>query len=351
MKAPSTLSSLPLVALLATGAFAQGAEAVYDVTFDSTWSPATHPSAWPGPSAHYSPLIGATHSDAISFWEPGGIATNGIEVMAETGGTFALTNEINAQIGAGTAGEIITGAGIDSPDTTTSSFRLTDGHSQVTLVTMIAPSPDWFVGVHGLELFQNGSWVDQITVDLFAYDAGTDSGLSFTSGNQNTFPQEPISLMTSGPFFGTTPLGTFTFTRVESVEPFGCGTNPDGSLTFNGTPSIGQTLPFSIDDPLGTFGTPSSTFLAVGTQPVPLSPCGPLVPGLGFGPIGSTGELLVNPALTVTGSQWSGSPVQVDLDVPSLPSLVSATVYVQGALVDPALQIGLTQGYELTIGL
>ena len=47
----------------------------------------------------------------------------------------------------------------------------------VTHVSMIAPSPDWFVGVNSLSLLEGGSFMSSVVIQLFAYDAGTDSGV------------------------------------------------------------------------------------------------------------------------------------------------------------------------------
>jgi len=184
----------------------------YQVEFVATWSNATHPSAYPA-SAHFSPLIGATHTDQVTFWEPGGISTPGIEAMAEEGDTVFLRNEFLAA-GADTD-TIIRDGGVGSPGSTTERFDVEASHSLVTLVTMVAPSPDWFVGVHGLDLRPGGNWVSQITVDLFAYDAGTDSEQDFNSANSDTNPQDPIALL-GAPFTGenSAPLGTFTFTLI-----------------------------------------------------------------------------------------------------------------------------------------
>jgi spondin-1 len=58
---------------------------------------------------------------------------------------------------------------------------------------MIYPSPDWFVGVSGLELcLGNGSWIEQKILNLYPYDAGTDSGPTYISPDQPTIPKEPI---------------------------------------------------------------------------------------------------------------------------------------------------------------
>ena len=63
---------------------------------------------------------------------------------------------------------------------------------------MVAPSPDWFVGVHGLNMLDsNGQFMQSTTVDLAVYDAGTDSGLQYASANQDTQPRETIALVNS----------------------------------------------------------------------------------------------------------------------------------------------------------
>ena len=57
----------------------------------------------------------------------------------------------------------------DSPNTTSFEFEIEKGHPLVTLVTMIAPSPDWFVGVAGLDLQAGGEWAPEVVVDLGAW--------------------------------------------------------------------------------------------------------------------------------------------------------------------------------------
>jgi hypothetical protein len=147
----------------------------------------------------------------VAGWAPGDIASNGIEIMAETGSISALKLEFVAA--GSTTGVKIEVAGIDSPDTVATTFDITPSHPLVSLVTMIAPSPDWFIGVSDLELYDGAAWVPQVTIDLLAYDAGTDSGVDFTSPDADVTPHEPIALL-GAPFTGTPALGTFTFTLV-----------------------------------------------------------------------------------------------------------------------------------------
>jgi len=189
----------------------------YRVTFDGTWTAATHPTNAPG-NPHFSGLIGGTHSDGVVFWEPGGTASPGIEAMAEEGSTSPLDAEILAAIDAGTAEGLIEGGGINpSPGTVSVEFQVGRDFPLVTLVSMIAPSPDWFVGVHGLNLIQNGEWVSETTVTLLPYDAGTDSGTTFRSPNADTMPREPIGRLEGFPVESggmVAPFGTFTFVRI-----------------------------------------------------------------------------------------------------------------------------------------
>ena len=190
--------------------------ATYIVTFDAVWSSATHPDGFP-PGPHFSGLIGATHDDSFVMWEPGALATPGIESMAETGAKSLLSGEIAAAMGGGGADTELSQGGINpSPGSVSLTFTANAGAHWVSLVSMIAPSPDWFVGVHGLSLCENDGWAQNVVVDLLAYDAGTDSGATYTAANADTVPPEPIAQLTGSPFVvGGSPvsLGTFTFAR------------------------------------------------------------------------------------------------------------------------------------------
>ncbi len=204
--------------LLAGGAFAQ--EARYRVHFNASWSAATHPGAFPV-NAHFSPLIGASHNDQVTFWEPGGLATPGIESMAETGATSTLGSEFTVAMNAGNLHRRFTGTALFGlPTTENNALAVSVQHPRVTAVTMIAPSPDWFLGVNGVELFAGGVFLDNVTVDLYPWDAGTDSGLNFTSANSDTNPAEPIrSLAGEIPFAGLPPMGSFTFILLDLPCP------------------------------------------------------------------------------------------------------------------------------------
>jgi len=191
----------------------------YRLTFTATWSMATHPLNFPG-NPHFSGLIGAVHSEQVRFWERGQIASAGVQEVAETGAKPDFRTEIDAAIAAGTARSVIDGGGIQlSPGAVSVEFSVFDDYPEITVISMLAPSPDWFIGVQNLSLMQNGAFVDQLSVDLRLYDAGSDDGTQYESPNAATLPLSPVSLLSSdpadAPFVNGEPIvGTLTIERL-----------------------------------------------------------------------------------------------------------------------------------------
>ena len=212
--------AIVLIATLINAGCVQPNSATYKVTFNATWREETHPDDFP-PNPHFSGLIGASHNIEVSFWKEGELASPGIKSMAETGSKNPLNIEILNAILDKTAFKLISGGVINpSPGSVSLEFKVSENYPLVTLVSMIAPSPDWFVGVDSLNLFENGSFVDEKTMVLYAYDAGTDSGTTYTSPNDPTDPPVPIFKIEGYPFFyedELVPLGTFTFTKIKNI--------------------------------------------------------------------------------------------------------------------------------------
>ena len=121
------------------------------------------------------------------------LASQGIQDMAERGRKTPLDTEAMQQIAAGRAQNLLSGGNVNpSPGSTSLEFDVTTAYPYVTLVTMIAPSPDWFVGVSALSLLDGDGWRPEVRVDLEPWDAGTDSGVTFESENLETLPHVPI---------------------------------------------------------------------------------------------------------------------------------------------------------------
>ncbi len=191
--------------------------ASYKLTFTAFWSEETHPQDFPR-NPHFSGLIGMVHNENTELFYEGELASDGIKEMAEKGKKEPLEMEIENLILNDTAIHLISGNFLNqSPGEIIHEFQASEKHSLVSIVTMIAPSPDWFVSVCNVNLIENGKWLEEKTLSLSAYDAGTDSGTTYTSENQETIPHEQISKITSPPLGinGEVPLlGIVRFERI-----------------------------------------------------------------------------------------------------------------------------------------
>ncbi len=145
------------------------------------------------------------------------------------------------------------------------------------------------------------------------------------------------------------------------ILTYGSGVNPEGSMhILAGSSAIGDTLVLGLDNPLGTQGAGTLTFLYLSQAPDPGYPAGTLVDGLGMSGAGAPGELLISivppdPTLFLSGPVWTGAgiPAEVPVDIPNDPGLIGATVYGQGLLLDTVaaqgVRYGLTEGVVIQI--
>ncbi len=252
-----------LLSLLALFAFfqsyAQDEGAIYNITFDSNWSQATHPhpsGSLPG-GAHWSPLVGVIHNDQIGFFEMGTLASQGTENIAETGSFTVFNNEVNNFIAAGTAQEFLNFGDLDSDlGQITGSINVDFDFHYLSLISMIAPSPDWIIAASNISLLDNtDNWIeDDIVIDLYAYDAGTDNGTDYTSANSDTNPAQPISSLQGVAPFSTEIIGTLTIsleailsTNEVNASTIGWFPNPtNGLVTVNVPQSQGTVRIYDI---------------------------------------------------------------------------------------------------------
>ncbi len=185
--------------------------ATYDITFTSTWNAGEHSSIPSG--AHWSRLVGTTHKIENTFLELGQNATTGIKNVAELGSNGAFMNEVNNSANTNTwyNEPLVPYGAVGSVTLTDVEFTLE--HHLITLVSMVAPSPDWFMAVNSLDLRNstNTAWKDSFTMDVFVYDAGTDDGVNYNSANSPNTPM-PITMITGFPFNGN-KIGTLTVTQ------------------------------------------------------------------------------------------------------------------------------------------
>ena len=216
------LLSFGTISIFSNSISAQDAE--YELRFEGRW---VAPAALPANNAHFTQLIGATHNASGSLYNIGQQATQGVEDVAELGFVGTLTSEINASIAAGNADSLILGVDtfITPEEVDTFTFTANASHSQFSILTMLAPSPDWFVGINNLDLLDgSGNWRQQIVLDLSSYDAGTEEGTGFSLSNAATNPQDVIQDLDTaeptGALNGAGSLARLTLTRIDAVpEP------------------------------------------------------------------------------------------------------------------------------------
>jgi len=85
--------------------------------------------------------------------------------------------------------------------------------SFISFISKIEPSPDWFGGLNGLNLIDGGSWLREVVVELFPFDAGADAGDNYTSSNIPEAPSKEIVQFTPA----TIPQSTRVFENPEGT--------------------------------------------------------------------------------------------------------------------------------------
>ncbi|WP_055448664.1 spondin domain-containing protein [Lacinutrix mariniflava] len=226
-----TYLAFSLVILFSINSHSQSS-AIYDVTFNSTWNASEHTSI--PANDHYSNLVGATHKNENEYLELGQNASTGIKNMAELGNNGTFMNEVQSSTN---TKEWLDSAfspnNAENGSATITNIEVTEEHHLLTLVSMIAPSPDWFIAINSLDLRNdlNTDWKPSFTLDVFVYDSGTDSGSNYNSANAPTNPAVAISMITAAPFnsnkvgelvitFKSSTLSTPEFESVEKLKLF-----------------------------------------------------------------------------------------------------------------------------------
>jgi type 1 glutamine amidotransferase len=197
--------------------------AEYELEFEGLWSPDDSILEFPG-DAHFTTLIGATHDAGDALWARAELASPGIEKVAEVGSVSTLSAEIDDRIEDDRAGSEIRVAGHNSfPRRSSTRLEVDANHPEISLISMVAPSPDWFVGVSGLALLDPNGWSPGLTMDLTPHDAGTEFGATFSLGNDPTEPPRVIDRRGT-PFVQAAVIGRLHFTRIPEPGSTGSGT-------------------------------------------------------------------------------------------------------------------------------
>ncbi len=193
----------------------------YEVTFTPMWTAQSHPLDYPkagvlsGP--HFSGLIGASHDRDFVLFAEGRKPTPGLERLSEEGKHSPLDAEIRAAIAAGDAGELFESDAIkDFSKPATTVVHVDPRFPLVSVVAMIAPSPDWFAGVADVDLREGSGWVATKEMLVEAWDSGGDAGTTYEASDSDLNPKQSTK-RNDAPQFTTSgarvPVAKITFRR------------------------------------------------------------------------------------------------------------------------------------------
>lgn len=146
-----------LASLMASSTVFAGGEKMYAVTVTNTTA-----------GQAFTPIIAATHSSNISFFELGQAASDELEMLAEGGNTMPLEDLLNAN--ASLTSDVVTTGGLLGPGESVTFYiagRLR--HDVLSFAAMLLPTHDTFVAVNSVPLP-----VKQSMTHAVAYDAGTE---------------------------------------------------------------------------------------------------------------------------------------------------------------------------------
>jgi len=193
--------------------------AEYTVIIKSTWTKKSHPFEYPS-GAHFSGMIGASHNARYSIFAVGRRPTPGLERHSEEGKHSPLDTEIRTAIDEGNALMLFESGGLKNwKDSMVATVRVDPAHPLVSVVNMVAPSPDWFTGAASVDLAENGSWVQRKMLTLPAYDSGGDDGRTYNAKDRDTNPKKPVSRAADRHFVvrgKVKPVATVTFVKKPS---------------------------------------------------------------------------------------------------------------------------------------
>lgn len=139
----------------------------------------------------HSELVAVRHARDWALFEDGLPASDALKTLAETGEVGAVIAEAEA------AGAVIVWRSLGDllrtvldPDP---SIEVTSDKPCFSLAERLTPSPDWFIGFSSAcATDEDGNWLDLVTIENIAWDAGTAAGPPFAEKTSDTEPREPV---------------------------------------------------------------------------------------------------------------------------------------------------------------
>lgn len=165
-------------------------------------------------SPHFSPLTVFSFANRYSAFSRLGYASPGVKTVAETGDPTMFLDELRTANMTDMVRNFTVDPYIRGPTDTV--YQLIDVDCRrryIGALTMVAPSPDWVLAIFRRSVIRDGKYIDRISDKLYVYDAGTDSGETFTADDMPTSPVQNIGLLLGQSFYRK-HLATFTLTKM-----------------------------------------------------------------------------------------------------------------------------------------
>lgn len=186
----------------------------FKVVFNIAWTRERFSARTVPENAMISPLTAATHISRYTPFADFGMATSQVESVAEGGDNMPLVRllrSLNEQVG---DVQFLTKPG---PALGSTSIVVTadagKSYTQLSAITMLAPTPDWVTFVNNVPLCVRGRWVKKVVGPLYGFDAGTE----MTPG-VNQRPQQNIYRLSSPayPRYDNRAVGIYTITAINA---------------------------------------------------------------------------------------------------------------------------------------
>ena len=158
-------------------------------------------------------LVFAEHSRDVVLWEEGGLASPGLEMLAETGNASMLIADATTM---GLTVRWQTSDAVLQLIQVTQEITLNYENPCVTYAQGIVPSPDWFVGFTVCAVDGDGIWMEEVPLVAIAWDAGTDDGDDYMAAEAPSSPQQRIRPLDKVPF---SPARTPVFVINATLRP------------------------------------------------------------------------------------------------------------------------------------
>lgn len=174
----------------------------YHLTVTGRWNTTNFDRSLVPGNAHFSPIVIFTHTSDTAIFRTGEKASSGLEQLAELGHTTIknITRDNNA-----IACSYVDAKNLPPSGESRFEIQVNTTFTHVTILSMIAPSSDWFVATT-LPLYDTFTFVNEGEENFLNYDAGTEQDeIPFSLGNAAEPVQKNITKLTT-PFSETDVL-------------------------------------------------------------------------------------------------------------------------------------------------